>query len=301
MIRFWRQVLRVTANELADALRSRRALVVLLLYTAAGALTTNGAISALQRIETELSEALMLEPSDAAGTVTGAIWKSDRFRRMLGNATGDASIVADWIGTPPIVLIFGGLAFFYTPLLAILAAAPRVAEELASGAARFALLRTSRLSWSCGKFLGQVALVGVALVVGGLAAWIVAAVRMAAGGGEGVAIGMILAAGRAWVYSIAFVGLATGLSHWTRAPGRATAVGLVALLALGLLGWASRRYCGDGIRQLWHLGSALTPMTYRLDLWRAAPSAVVTAAVHLIVLGWVYLLGGYAGFRRRDL
>lgn len=301
MIRFWRQTFLVLRNELADALRSRRAVVVLLLYVAAGVLTTNGFIGVLQKIEGELSEVLQLEPSAHAGTVTSAMWKSERFRRMVAQAAGDKSLVDDLMGTPPVVLIYGGLAFFYTPILAILISAPRIAEELSSGAARYALLRTSRLSWSTGKFLGQVALTGVALLLGGLGAWAVAYIRMAASEGPEVATGMLLAAGRAWVYSTAYVGLAIGISHWTRAPGRATALGLIALLVLGVLGWASDHYYGAGLRQLWHLGSVFTPQAHRLDLWRWDPAHLVPAVIHLLALGWVFLLGGYAWFRRRDL
>jgi hypothetical protein len=112
---------------------------------------------------------------------------------------------------------------------------------------------------------------------------------------------MLLSAGRAWIFSTAYVGLATGLSHLTRAPGRATAIGLVGLLVFGILGWASDHYYGPGLRQLWHLGSVLTPQAHRLDLWRWDPARLVPAIVHLVTLGWVFLLGGYAWFRRRDL
>jgi hypothetical protein len=124
---------------------------------------------------------------------------------------------------------------------------------------------------------------------------------MAASEGPEVATGMLLAAGRAWIFSSAYVGLATGISHWTRAPGRATALGLIALLVLGVLGWASNHYYGGGPRQLWHLGSVFTPQAHRLDLWRWDPAHLVPAVGHLVTLGWVFLLGGYAWFRRRDL
>lgn len=298
---FVRSAWLVTLNELADALRSRRALVVLLLYVAAGVLTTNGSISILQRIESELSEALQLGPAEHAGAVSSAIWKSERFRRMVVDASGHSGLVEDLIGTPPIVLIYGGLAFFYTPLLVILVAGGRVAEELASGSARYALLRTSRLSWSIGKFFGQTALVAMALLLSGVGAWITAEVRMAATERAAVFDGMLLAAVRAWVYSVAFVGLASGLSHLTRSPGRATAVGLMGLLALGVLSWAADRYYGDGWRQLWHIARMICPPSHRLDLWRLSPAAWGPAAAYLFSIGFLYLFAGYARFRRMDL
>jgi len=238
-MRFCRQTLLVTANEFADALRSRRALVVLVLYVAAAVLTTNSSINLLQRIGAELGDVLQLESSGRAGAVSSAIWKSPRFRRLVIRTAGDDTLVDDLLGTPPIVLIYGALAFFYTPLLTVLIASTRVAEEVAAGSARYALIRTSRASWSCGKFLGQAGLAGLAILLGGIGAWIVALIRMAAEEGPGLASGMILTAGRAWLYALVYVGLATGLSHWTCSPGRATAMALVGLLALSVLSWMS--------------------------------------------------------------
>ncbi len=301
MMRFCRQTLLVTANEFADALRSRRALVVLVLYVAAAVLTTNSSINLLQRIGAELGDVLQLESSGRAGAVSSAIWNSPRFRRLVIRTAGDDTLVDDLLGTPPIVLIYGALAFFYTPLLTVLIASTRVAEEVAAGSARYALIRTSRASWSCGKFLGQAGLAGLAILLGGIGAWIVALIRMAAEEGPGLASGMILTAGRAWLYALVYVGLATGLSHWTRAPGRATAMALVGLLALSVLSWMSELWYGRSWRELWHLVHMLTPQRDRLDLWRWAPSRFLPAAAHLVALSWLYLMGGYAVLRRRDL
>ncbi len=291
----------VTGHEFLDALRSRRALVVLILYTAMAVLTTNSAINVLQKVEEELSSALQLDEPAAAGTVSSSIWKSERFRRMVARAVGEDSLVNDLIGTPPIVLIYGGLAFFYTPLLVVLIASTRVSEELASGSARYALQRTSRLAWSLGKWLGQIALVGVALVVGGVGAWVVATVRMAATEGAAVIAGMLLTALRTWVFALAYVGLATGVSHCLRSPGRATAVAMLGMLALSVLSWLCELWYGPGPRELWHLVRWLTPQHQRLSLWRLDPAYWIPAAIHLTALSLAYLSAGYAVFRRRDL
>ncbi len=298
---FLRALTVVTGHEFLDALRSRRALVVLILYTAMAVLTTNSAINVLQKVEDELSSALQLDEPAAAGTVSSSIWKSERFRRMVARAVGEDSLVNDLIGTPPIVLIYGGLAFFYTPLLVVLIASTRVSEELASGSARYALQRTSRLAWSLGKWLGQVALVGVALLVGGLGAWVVATVRMAATDGAAVIAGMLVTALRTWVFALAYVGLATGVSHCLRSPGRATAVAMLGMLALSVVSWMCELWYGSGIRELWHLARWLTPQHQRLQLWRADPGSWIPALIHLTALSVTYLSAGYAVFRRRDL
>lgn len=298
---FTRAVGVVTAYEFLDALRSRRALVVLILYTAMAVLTTNSAINVLQKVEAELSSALQLDEPDAIGTVSSSIWKSERFRRLVARAVGEDALVNDLIGTPPIVLIFGGLAFFYTPLLVVLIASTRVSEEIGSGSARYAVQRTSRLAWTVGKWLGQVALIGIALLTGGVGAWIVATIRMAATEGAAVVAGMLLTALRAWVYALAYVGLATGVSHCLRSPGRATAVAMLGMLALSVLWWMSERGYGPGVRELWHLVQWMTPQQQRLSLWRLEPAFWASGAIHLAALSLVYLAVGYAVFRKRDL
>ncbi|MCX7819212.1 MAG: ABC transporter permease subunit [Kiritimatiellae bacterium] len=298
---FVRALAVVTGYEFLEALRSRRALMVLILYVAMGVLTTNSSINVLQKVEEELSGALQLDAPAVAGSVSASIWKSDRFRRMVARAVGEDSLVNDLIGTPPIVLIYGGLAFFYTPLLVVLIASTRVSEELGSGSARYPLQRTSRLAWSLGKWLGQSVLVGLALLAGGLGAWLVATVRMAATEGVAVIVGMTLTAMRTWVYSLVYVGLATAVSHCLRSAGRATAVAMLGALALSVLSWMCDRWAGPGGRELWHLVRWLTPQHQRLNLWRLDPAYWMVAVVHLVALSLAYFSAGYAMFRRRDL
>lgn len=295
-----RSILLVMRYELADGLRSRRAAVVLLLYIAAAVLTMNATISGLLRLEKELASVLQLDVGDRAGAVTDALWKSERFRRIVGELVRDPALVRDLFGTPPIVLIYGGLAFFYTPLLVMLVTSGRIAEELASGSARYVLYRTSRLSWVTGKWLGQAAMIGIALLMGAAGAWCLARLRMVAGDAAATSFGVLLWAGRAWLYSLAYVGLALGVSLLVRSPGKATALALLVWFALMVLSWASTHYYGEGIRQLWHLGTLLAPHAHRFDLWRSQAALVIPSAVHLTALSFCYLYAGYAWFRMRD-
>lgn len=296
-----RQIGWVMRQELSDALRSRRAAVILLLYLAVSALTMNGALSGLLRLENELASVLQLPASPEPGAVTSALWKSERFRRIVSSATGSSSLVSELIGVSPIVLIFAGLAFFYTPLLAILVVSPRISEEISGGAARFALSRTSRGAWSAGKSLGLVALVGVALLMGGAGAWTVARFRMPGADPLELASGILVESVRALAYSIPYLGLALGVSHVTRSPSRATGVALAVLFAVSLLAWVSAKYAGEGWAALWNAARAVTPQAYRVDLWFRAPARFLPAAVSLAALGAVYAAAGFLLFRRRDL
>jgi hypothetical protein len=275
--------------------------VILLLYLAVSALTMNGALSGLLRLENELASVLQLPASPEPGAVTSALWKSERFRRIVSSATGSSSLVSELIGVSPIVLIFAGLAFFYTPLLAVLVVAPRISEEVAGGAARFALCRSSRGAWSAGKALGLVALVAVALLMGGAGAWIVARFRMPGANGPELAAGILIESVRALVYSLPYLGLALGVSHVTRSPSRAVGAALATLFIVGLVAWVSAKYEGEGLARLWAAARGLTPQAYRVDLWYRSPARFIPAAVSLAALGATYAVAGFLFFRRRDL
>jgi ABC-type transport system involved in multi-copper enzyme maturation permease subunit len=295
-----RQAWCVALNELADALRTRRAAVVLLLYIAVAALTMNLFLSGLQKIEKELANVLQIEAGQTPGAVTRSLWNSDRFRRIISHAVRDDRLMRDLFGTPPEVLIHGGLSFFYTPLLVMLLTAHRIAEERASGSARYAFTRVGRLPWVCGKAGGLALLLLVSLLAGAAAAWSVARFRMGVVEGAAEAGAMFLWSVRSWIYALSFLGLALGLSQLTKSPGLASAFGVLALIVLSVLSWLSDWLGGEGWRQVWNLGALLSPYAFRTDLWRSQAAYFWPAAVQVVALGGCYLLGGYLAWRRRD-
>ncbi|MDZ4197672.1 MAG: ABC transporter permease subunit, partial [Kiritimatiellia bacterium] len=274
-----RQIGLIFRQEMSDALRSRRAAVVLLLYLAAATLTMNGSLSLLQRLESELASVLQLPASAEPGVVTQALWKSERFRNMVARAAGSTSLVAELVGLSPIVLIYAGLAFFYTPFLAVLVAAPRLSEDLSHGSVRFVVSRAPRGAWSAGKGLAQVGLIAFSLLMGAAGAWIVARFRMPGADALELALGFASESGRALIYTLPFIGLAVGISQTTRSPNRAIGFGLALLFMLGILAWACSRYEGEGWAQIWTALRRCLPQAYRMDLWSRAPPRFIPAAV----------------------
>ena len=177
-----RQTWRVACYEWFDALRSRRALVVLLLYLAAAVCNMYWSINLLHKLETELASALQLPASEQAGVVSTALWKSKPFQRMMTKMTQNDLVLRDITGKHPVELIYAWFAFFYTPLLVVLVAGNRIAEEIGSGSVRYVIFRTSRASWSLGKFVGQTLMIGLALMLSGASAYAVAKFRLAGSG-----------------------------------------------------------------------------------------------------------------------
>lgn len=298
---FLRWVLLIARNEWGDAFRSRRAVVILLLYLSAAALTMNGLLSGILRLEKELGEILLLSASPEPGAVVDALWKSARFRDMVAGMVRSDSLAAELTGVSPVALAFAGLAFLYTPFLIALIAPVRVSEELAGGAVRYVLLRAPRLAWSLGKFLGQILFVAAGLALSAAGAWLITVIRLP--GADHVAIGVSLLEWtvRVWMYGFTYVGLSLGVAHLTRSPGRATALALVAVIGMSILAWVTKTYDPTWLPGVAPVIHQLTPQAYRTDLWRQTPAYAGPAILALLCLGFTYLLAGYAVFRRRDV
>jgi ABC-type transport system involved in multi-copper enzyme maturation permease subunit len=295
--------LTIAAHELADSIRSRRAIVLLVLYFAGSVAGTLMFVRALHEIEGQVVKAMKLDPSNTTGGVTATLWESSAFREIVVHLTGSREVAEELLHIPPIALFYGWLSFTFAPLLVTLTAAPRIAEEVWSGSARFALFRTSRGIWCMGKFTGQAFQLLLALFLSALGAWLVALIRTEHFAALPSSISMLLFALKAWVYAIAFLGLATGISQCFSSPSTASAMGFIGLIVLSALGAASSHLANPNTTggRIWDLVNLLVPSGHKLDLWRSDPAHAVPAVIFLIALGLAYTLIGQAFFARRDL
>lgn len=297
-----RQLWRVACYEWFDALRSRRALVVLLLYMAVAVCNMYWSISLLGKLEKELVTMLQLPPSEQTGVVSTALWKSKPFQRLMKEMTRNDAVLNDITGKHPVELIYAWFAFFYTPLLVVLVAGSRIAEDLGSGAVRYIVFRTSRATWSLGKFFGQALMIGFALLLSGVGAYAVAKFRLSGSGTPDLLFNMLQWSGRAWIFSIPYLGLAMGLSHLTKSSSKATVIGIVAIAACFIATILLRHFSGDtGWRACLPYLAVLVPEDHKMYLWRSSLAPLVTGTVYLVTLGFCYLLAGYALFRKRDI
>ncbi len=296
LARIWQTAL----AECAGAVRSRRALAILVLYLFSSVFCMMGTISLLGKMEAELVNVLQLPASERTGVVTATLWKSKSFQRMVKSGVRNDLVYRDISGRHPAELVYAWFAFLFTPLLAVLVAGNRVADDLGSGAARYSLVRVTRLEWTLGKYVGQIVLVAASLAASALGAWLVAAFRL-----SGVDLPMLLPAMFGWslragLYALAWLGLALGVSHITRSGSRATAIGLIAVAICGA--WpAILRLWADWCDWPWLLHfDALVPSAAKLSLWRRSFLPLMTGGAHLLVLGCTYLMLGHAVFRRSD-
>ena len=288
--------------EWSGAIRSRRALVILLLYLASAVLCMNGSISILGKMERELATVLQLPESEKTGVVSASLWKSKPFTRIVRSTVGEGPVLDDIFGRHPVELLYAWFAFLCAPLLAVLVCGTRISDDLRSCAVRYMLVRESRIEWSLGKYVGQTFMVAVALVASSLGAAAVAFFRLSPEVAGSLVIPMLGWGMRAWIFSLAWIGLALGLSHLTRSPGRSTAFGIFAICdfaaASPLLGFFHSHFGWPD----WVLhATMLFPGSAENSLWRFSLTPVLTGGFHLLVLGLVYLMAGAAVFSRRDV
>lgn len=295
------KIWRVAQDELHDALRSRRFVVVLVLYVLGAGGACFGFISALHKVEIELSGALGLSASDSPGAVADALWQSVTFKRMIGQLVGDRQVAQELLAIPPVALIYGWLAFTFTPILVMLSTPARIAEDVASGYARFSLVRASRTEWCLGKFLGQALEIIVPLMLSAISAWSVARFMLYSMAGADVIGAMIIYGWKVWVYCLAFTGLALGVSQLCRSANQATAFALMLWTVLALARGAHAMIPSAAWQKVLAILPLLTPAGHKLDLWRTSPAYVLPAMVYILSIGAVFFAIGHAFFLKRDL
>lgn len=290
-----RRILQVARFEWFDAVRSRRAIVVLVLYLAASLLSMNGAISVLGKMEGQLAEVLQLPADNSRGVVSATLWKSKRFQTMVRSALGDSLVYDDICGRHPAELLYAWFAFFYVPLLTVLVAGNRAADELHSGSVRYMITRVTRLEWSLGKYIGISALLLAGLAAGSVAAWVTAAYRLSGADIPALLPAMLIWGFKAWIYSFAWLGLALGISHLVQSGSKATALGMAAMVVWFAAPPLLERFAGE-----YPALTRLFPGGVEDALWRSSAEPVASAALWLVMLGALYLSVGIAVFVRRD-
>lgn len=302
MIRSFARIRDIAAMEWSIAMRSRRALVSILLFVAVAVGVMYFTISAFSAIERELLASLGLPADGSPGSALMTLWKSKPFVKFIEHVSGGSLVFADIRGRNPLLLVYAVFIFQVVPFLTLLVSASRVADDIRSGAARYWLVRVSRTEWSLGKFLGEALMLAMAMSVGALAAWAVVLCRLSLSDGLSMLPGILDWTVRAGVYAFAWLGLFLGLSHLVKSGGKATALGILALLGAAAWGPMLGNLAGNvsGFGWAEHL-DALVPGSAWTLLWRRSPAALLEGVVHLAALGFLYLALGAAVFRRRDI
>lgn len=290
----------VARFEVLRAVRTWRALALVVLYVVA---TAGGAwifVHVLHTLESALADTLHVPPTAKPGALIDQLLKGKELPRMIGDMIGDQALVAQVLRYPVLAIFHLWESLVLIPFFAASAAAESIAIDLGSRTLRYEAVRTGRLELAMGRFAGQAGLTALASAVGVLGTFTVGMLAMV-GNDPVVLLGALLwLTVRGWAFALPFVGLGIAMSQWTASPNwaRVLAIGGTAgsWIAWGLCRWLERHHAGvvaDVLRQV-------LPQGWMLGLWHATPGWLLSAGV-CAGLGVVLVALGYLRFSRRDL
>ena len=287
------RVFRTAIFELASAIRSRRALVTVLLFALIGAGVMFVTVSIFSTLEEQVVSALGLPAAENPGGVTMTLWRSSVFKAMMSKALGSSLLFNDMLAMHPVAIAFGSFVFGVVPFMTLITCAPTAAGEIRSGSLRYVLLRVSRTEWVFGLFFAEALVLLIAMMLLAAAAASVALYRLPEWSALGFVPSLFGWAFRAWVYSLAWLGVCIGASMCVKSPGKATGFALLLYVVFALFGYFADSWCAvfDFVR----------PQGYEHALWRASFSAVFEGVVGTIAIAFLYLGIGSAVFARRDV
>ena len=219
----------------------------------------------------------------------------------LGKVMGDPELARAMLATPPMALIYGELAPLFVPLLLLVTSADAIAGDVASGGVRYSLFRVDRVSWALGKLVGQTALMALGVLLGALVWWLAGAIWLDGMPLAETGLWLLRIAGRATVYSFAYLGMAMCASQLTRTTFRAVGLALAIMFACKILGAITQlKPLKDSSPGMFGALSKLFPNGHELALWQPGWFDSGMAMVALICIGLAWFGIGFLRFSARD-
>jgi ABC-type transport system involved in multi-copper enzyme maturation permease subunit len=303
---FVRDVGLVARFELAEALRSRLLIVMVLLFVGAGALSAWVCTRIISSVEENAAKVMGAPETKQRGALFRRLRDAGSYRAVLTILVRDPAKAAYFAAIPPIVVFFGWSMFMFTPFLVLLASAESIATDVGSRAIRYSVLRTGRLQFALGKALGQLAIVGGVTLLSALVYYLIAWASLSHFEHQATALGMLSYWPRVLVFLLPFLGWAMFASMVTRSANFARILALgggAALVVLANLAenpprWLRGGPLSDALRALL---SYLTPFGHNDGLSYPPGGAFASDIAVCLALTVLYFAAGYTFLRKRDL
>ena len=286
---FLRDAALIAGFDLRESMRTRRALVLALLYLLVSAVSSYGYARAVNFVQ-DTSSAVVGQSAELD------LMQDQGMRALLLVIAGGDMTLANHLATfPPMVLIFAYLSLAFLPWLIAMTSYDMIAGELHLRTIRFVALRTSRGAFVVGKLFSQLALVAAIAALGTVPVLIIGAAYL-----RGFDfLGNFVALVQVWpilaLFAFAILGPVAFASQLVKGPGAARALAIVLLFGMWIVSAVALAI--DDARPF----SFFTPFHYKSwffdpdlkDRLFAALACVGTCA------GYTWL--GFQIFRRRDL
>lgn len=290
-------------HELRSLLRTRRVLVLLGLYLAAGTLTgliyvmtLRGARqTALDRARQEgISEAQAQEWIDASASPIAD--------KLLEGAAGSSlELIAGSLTTSTVLTVFFWASLSFLPFLILMSSFDVVASTLATKSLRYSVLRASRLEILLGKTSAHLLVFAAVSAVAALFLMLMAAVFV-----EGFSLADNLAGfARVWFlllpFAACYVGIATFASCTTSQGIFALVLSLVIATGLRLVGWIASFVDETGPAAPLRALRFASPGHYHDGLWLADWTGPLISSAAYLGFAGVFGALAFAVLQRRDL
>jgi ABC-type transport system involved in multi-copper enzyme maturation permease subunit len=301
---FARDVGIVARFELAESVRSRLIVVMVLLFVGAGALGAWGFSEMVGRIEQNAARAMGAPVAKRPGAVVRRLRDSTSYRDMLRFFIRDDDKADYFARLPPMVVFFGWSAFTFLPWLVLFTSAESVAGEVSSRAIRYSVMRTGRLPFALGKAAGQGLLVAGVTVGAAVAFYVVGWASMDGFEPGAAAAGLLSYLPRVLLHLLPFLGWAMFASMVTASANLARIVSLGGAVALAILYGVAENHraeAGPVAATLWDLARYITPFGHNEGLSYPPGGELLGDVAICLALAVVYFALGFLVLRRRDV
>jgi ABC-type transport system involved in multi-copper enzyme maturation permease subunit len=301
---FVRDTALVARFELAEALRSKLLIVMLLLFVGTGAMSAWGYTEFIGQIEQRAASALDAPTTRRPGGMMRRLRNTTSYRDMVRLFIRDEKKADYFAALPPIVVFFGWASFLFTPGLVVFTSAETIASEVAARSIRYSLLRTRRLPYALGKMAGQAAILVGVTGLSALVFFLVAWAQLDGFEPGATAAGMLSYWPRIVLYNLPFLAwamfasMATASAMLARILSLGGAVGLWLLSVLPNLPFIRGRAGAEAVTA--SLG-VLTPFGHNEGLAYPPGGALPGDVAVCVTLTVLYFAAGFAILRRRDV
>lgn len=291
---FFRDAWLIAGFDLRESLRTRRAVVLAVLYLLIASISSYTYVKAVSFAE-EAKQDLAAGGAEASAALDMA--QNTAYQGLLLLlAGGDASVAAHLATYPAMVLIFVWFSLSFLPWLIAMTSYDLIAGELHLRTVRFVALRTSRGAFVIGKLLSQVLLVAAIAGVSMLPVILIGALFLRPFDVVATVTSLIQSWPILALFAFAVLGPVTFASQLVKGPGAARALAILFLFILWIASlWAM---LPDPIARFFGLLSPFTFKTWFFD--PDLPDRLIAALACLAqCAGYTWL--GFLVFRRRDL
>ena len=296
-----RDTLLVARYELLRNLRTWRAVALCALYLTASAGGAYIFTRGLLAMETAAAGVLMVPATEKPGAMTDKLIERGDIEKLVGEMVSDDSDVIERLMRWPLLTWFHvWLAMLLIPFVAVTSAAECIAVDMQSRAVRYECVRTGRLEFVFGRFLGQVLLMGAASLLSVAGTWFVGMTAMVGNHPLELLSSLLYVTPLVVALTLPFIGVGVAFSQITASPNVARVLGLITVVGSWMVWGLAHELEGGWAWWFWGPLQYAMPQEWMWKSWQPFPEWCIAAAI-MALLGMTFTAFGFPLFHRRDL